>query len=579
MFIFRSLLGLGATVAFLIFGQASHAAIITVTTTEDEVAVNGRCSLREAIRAADSDATVDACPAGSGADTILVPAGIYTLTLTDTLDTTVMGDYLRLSSDISIVGAGRDVTTIKGSRCPYGSLTCYGNLRLIQIAPTATVALTRMTLGENRYEDYPLARFERAIGGGILNDGRLSLIDSVITNTQAAFGGAIYNTGSLTVTSSILTLNAAVWSSKPFVYGSGGAVFSVGEQALILNSSITDNRAYDFGGGIVNGITSVMTIENTIIGSNTDSGIHNDGLLTIINSQVQSNTLSGIRSFGPLTVINTRIHGNTSYDLRPSDWSMRESQPACAGLYAGSQVTITGSAIYGNWAQPVNGGTDSRPGVGGGVCFFADATVKQSAIYANSAGIAAGIYVSHTAGSATTPTIDLENVTISLNAATGAGGGLHVEAGQVDMRYVTMAYNSAFLGPNLHVLSGVQVTVSNSLIAWGQNCTARGGVIVSGGNNLGSDASCTTLTATGDITNTDPLIGLLQTNWPGTLPTHALLPGSPAINAGSALAPEDDLRDQRGIPRQWGGPRSDIGAFEVFDPAFLPTLRLPLLMR
>ena len=51
----------------------ARAATITVTVTSDNNTVNGNCTLREAIRAANLDRAVDACPAGNGADTIHTP--------------------------------------------------------------------------------------------------------------------------------------------------------------------------------------------------------------------------------------------------------------------------------------------------------------------------------------------------------------------------------------------------------------------------------------------------------------------------------------------------------------------------
>ena len=76
------------------------------------------------------------------------------------------------------------------------------------------------------------------------------------------------------------------------------------------------------------------------------------------------------------------------------------------------------------------------------------------------------------------------------------------------------------------------------------------------------------LNATGDIRNTDPLLGPLQNNG-GPTPTHALLPGSPAIDKGKSFGV---TTDQRGKPRPFdnptispapGGNNSDIGAYEV----------------
>ena len=68
-------LGLGITPAIV------HATTITVTTTADEYGTGNACSLREAIHAANQDTAFGGCAAGSGTDTISVPAGTYTLTL------------------------------------------------------------------------------------------------------------------------------------------------------------------------------------------------------------------------------------------------------------------------------------------------------------------------------------------------------------------------------------------------------------------------------------------------------------------------------------------------------------------
>jgi hypothetical protein len=80
---------------------------------------------------------------------------------------------------------------------------------------------------------------------------------------------------------------------------------------------------------------------------------------------------------------------------------------------------------------------------------------------------------------------------------------------------------------------------------------------VDAGHNLSSDASPGFI-GTGSLTNTDPKLGPLANNGGPTL-TMALLPGSPAIDAGdTSTAP---FADQRGFPRP-AGFAADIGAFE-----------------
>ena len=54
-------------------GAAVQAAGIAVDTTTDELNSDGDCSLREAVQAANTDAAVDGCAAGSGADMIRCP--------------------------------------------------------------------------------------------------------------------------------------------------------------------------------------------------------------------------------------------------------------------------------------------------------------------------------------------------------------------------------------------------------------------------------------------------------------------------------------------------------------------------
>src|SRR5262249_31184738 len=102
-------------------------------------------------------------------------------------------------------------------------------------------------------------------------------------------------------------------------------------------------------------------------------------------------------------------------------------------------------------------------------------------------------------------------------------------------------------------------TLKNTIVANnfpGGNCAVVG---VSAGHNLSSDGSCG-FTAPGDLNNTDPMLGPLTNNG-GPTETHALLAGSPAIDAGSGDCPPAGA-DQRGIVRAQGA-ACDIGAYEA----------------
>ena len=103
----RTLLTFGA---LLLAGGAAQAATVPVTTTVDGP-INGTndelCSLREAVAAARNDAAVQGCPAGSGADTVALPAGAFTLsTVGYNEDLGFAGDLDVGGPPIRVVGAG-----------------------------------------------------------------------------------------------------------------------------------------------------------------------------------------------------------------------------------------------------------------------------------------------------------------------------------------------------------------------------------------------------------------------------------------------------------------------------------------
>jgi hypothetical protein len=115
------------------------------------------------------------------------------------------------------------------------------------------------------------------------------------------------------------------------------------------------------------------------------------------------------------------------------------------------------------------------------------------------------------------------------------------------------------------------------------------GALQSGGYNLigAVDGACTiTGTTTGNQTGTipsplDPLIGGLGDN-DGPTDTHALLPGSPAIDTGNpagctdlgaAVLPEDQRWWARHIDGDLDGTATcDIGAYEMTIDLFLPLI-------
>src|SRR5205823_411806 len=91
------------------------------------------------------------------------------------------------------------------------------------------------------------------------------------------------------------------------------------------------------------------------------------------------------------------------------------------------------------------------------------------------------------------------------------------------------------------------------------------------GYNLSNDNGSGFLIGPGDQINTDPLLGPLQDNGGPTF-THALLPGSPAIDTGDPNFTPPPFFDQRGpgFDRVANG-RIDKGSFEVQGATPTPT--------
>ncbi len=117
--------------------------------------------------------------------------------------------------------------------------------------------------------------------------------------------------------------------------------------------------------------------------------------------------------------------------------------------------------------------------------------------------------------------------------------------------------------------------VANNL---GANCVFHGQTLmVTFGGNLDSDNTCKLATAQLDTIGVNPLLGPLQNNG-GPTQTHALLKGSPAIDAGSSTSPFAPCPavDQRGFLRPMGM-ECDIGAYEageiIFSGAIPPPKR------
>jgi len=238
---------------------------------------------------------------------------------------------------------------------------------------------------------------------------------------------------------------------------------------------------------------------------------------------------------------------------------------------SGKTITISGFMIRNGHAGNAGGGIDNEnndtlvitnciisgntAGLGGGMFNGGPLTIGSTTVSGNSAANGGGIYNSG-GGMAT-----ITNSTVSGNSA-GEGGGIF-NIGVFAITNSTLSNNSASLAGGVFNNEVLQIgdTILN-MGASGANIS-NFGTVTSLGYNLSSDSGGGALNGPGDQINTNPLLGPLQDNGGPTL-THALLPGSPAIDAGDPQFTPPPFYDQRG-PDFWRvrNGRIDAGSFEV----------------
>jgi CSLREA domain-containing protein len=284
------------------------------------------------------------------------------------------------------------------------------------------------------------------------------------------------------------------------------SIFTVdkGATAVISGLTITGGSTSTNGGGIDNAGSLTVT-DSTLSGNsanNRGGGIYNAASLTVNGSTLSGNTDpgggGGIWNDGSLTVSGSTLSAN-----------------ADTGLVNFGSMTLSDSTLSGN----------STWGDGGGIFNHGTLTVSDSTLSGNSAAYNQGGGGIYNAGSLT-----VSGSTLSGNNATNGGGGIEVASGDV--------------------------LLHNTLIAGNGGSDVSGTLDSASDYNLIGDGSGGLSTAKHNLLGVNPLLAPLG-NYGGPTQTMALLPDSPAIDAGSSAY--GGSTDQRGKPRVGA---TDIGAFE-----------------
>jgi hypothetical protein len=324
-------------------------------------------------------------------------------------------------------------------------------------------------------------------------------------------GGGLDNQSSGTVTVSGCTFR------DNFAFFGGGAVSNEGEGILNLTDCMMlENTTNGTGGGLFTkfGGGSVTLVRCTFASNTAKAGggaIWNSGndnnVMSITDSRIDQNSVTAIQ--GESTAFGGGIFNDGTMTIEGCTISNDStSNGSGGGLFNFNSVTVTNSTFYGNTSSDSGGGIENAW----------IATVSDCTITSNAA--------SQLEAFGTVP----------------GGGGLGSAGGTL--------FNVT--------------TIKNTIIARNDSPTnpdVAGEILSDGYNLIGDGTGGTIVPATGDQIGTtdapiDPLLGTLSDNG-GPTQTCALLPGSPAVDAGDPDAP---ATDQRGYNRV---DVPDIGAFEL----------------
>lgn len=299
-----------ATLLLLAAAGSTPAAVFEVTLDADlrdaapgdgicaAAAASGpQCTLRAAIEEANASA---------GLDTILLPAGVFELTLAGGGEDAAASGDLDITDPLNVLGAGAGSSIVRQRAAD----------RVFDVGAGAQATLSRLTIaGGGGIET----------GGGIRNLGVLAVTDCEVSGNGAEgrsvrFGGGVFNAATIAITGSRIidnrvggdgiagaagagiynTLAAAITGSR--VEGNeaagpaaaGGGIFQLAPGVLQVGlSSVTGNSAANgagvaIGGGTVN-LSSALLAENAATAAGGGLRV-SAGTATLTNSTLSGNS-------------------------------------------------------------------------------------------------------------------------------------------------------------------------------------------------------------------------------------------------------------------------------------------------
>jgi len=386
-------------------------------------------------------------------------------------------------------------------------------------------------------------------GAGSLRDAYFHAVDgeeldltqltcSHITLTTGALTDGVANVSLFGPGSGLLTIDGS-YANRVFVHNGSG-------ELRIEGLTITQGSYFGtYGGGCIYSYGDAYFVDVTVTGCSL-----------------------GASSTTPMYGGAMYVRGRT-FLIQSTVSNSRVNAPSVTsgggGIWSGNSLIAAYSTISDNMVV-CDGSHYCR---GGGIFAQGRAQVDASTVSGNVAETGAGIY---SRGAQYEPYLLIQESTISGNRASGAGGGVFATKRAL-IADSTIATNTSYFpfGAGAYFFTLQDVTMYGTIVAdntsedglYAADLGGTAGLIVAGSHNL---VMASTITTPPDTLTSDPLLGPLRFNGGSshTL-THALLPGSPAIDRGINQGQIGQfVYDQRGhgFIRTIGAD-IDIGAYEV----------------
>jgi predicted outer membrane repeat protein len=451
-------------------------------TAANPAGADGQMSLREAISAANSgdQVTFDQSLSGS---TIALDPNQGELFINKTLD---------------IVGLGAANLAVSGQN----------SNRVFEIAAGVTDSISGLTI-ENGKAGSSFAVNGAFEGGGILNEGTLTVSGCILSGSSADRGGGIYNgyPGNLAVVDSSLIGNS----------GRGGGIADIEGTVTVSDSNLSSNN----GSGIDmdgNQLVGAVTVTGSTLSGNNAGGIDiNGGTLTVTGCTLSNNGSSGgiNNYYGTVTVTNSTLSGNSTGGIANLGGTLTVN-----GSTLSNNSSSQGGGIWNDYGTAwVSGCTLSGNSAsdGGGIYNFnaGQLTVTDSTLIGNSAfGHGGAIYSSEAK-------LTVNNCTLSQNSASNDGGGIHIIFGTTTVSGSTLTGNSSGDGGGIYSAEGTHngttyvLNVSGSTLT-GNSGTSEGGGIDNAGEGTAGVGTSNIMNST-VCGNSAPIGADLANHTPGTV--------------------------------------------------------------